>query len=47
MLALSPLFGALVGFSLGLTGGGGAIFAVPLVICQIPFWQSTEVAVSI
>jgi uncharacterized membrane protein YfcA len=32
MLVLSPLFGALVGFSLGLTGGGGAIFAVPLLV---------------
>ena len=26
------MFGAVVGFSLGLTGGGGAIFAVPLLI---------------
>lgn len=26
------LFGAVVGFSLGLTGGGGAIFAVPLLV---------------
>jgi len=30
MQLLSLLFGALVGLSLGLTGGGGAIFAVPL-----------------
>ena len=30
MLAL--LFGALVGLSLGLTGGGGSIFAVPLLV---------------
>jgi uncharacterized membrane protein YfcA len=29
---LSLIFGALVGFSLGLTGGGGAIFAVPLLV---------------
>jgi uncharacterized protein len=27
---LSILFGAIVGLSLGLTGGGGAIFAVPM-----------------
>ena len=32
MLALSLLFGAIVGFSLGLTGGGGSIFAVPLLV---------------
>lgn len=27
---LSLLFGLVVGFALGLTGGGGSIFAVPL-----------------
>ena len=32
MSALSILFGMLVGLSLGLTGGGGAIFAVPLLV---------------
>lgn len=32
MLWLSLIFGALVGLSLGLTGGGGAIFAVPLLV---------------
>jgi uncharacterized membrane protein YfcA len=32
MWALSIFFGAIVGFSLGLTGGGGAIFAVPLLV---------------
>ncbi len=32
MLLLTLLLGALVGFSLGLTGGGGAIFAVPLLV---------------
>lgn len=29
---LSVIFGAIVGFSLGLTGGGGAIFAMPLLV---------------
>lgn len=29
---MSLLFGSIVGFSLGLTGGGGAIFAVPLLV---------------
>lgn len=32
MLWLSLIFGAIVGLSLGLTGGGGAIFAVPLLV---------------
>lgn len=32
MLSLSVIFGALMGLSLGLTGGGGAIFAVPLLV---------------
>lgn len=29
---MSLLFGSIVGFSLGLTGGGGALFAVPLLV---------------
>lgn len=32
MSSLSLIFGAVVGLSLGLTGGGGAIFAVPLLV---------------
>ena len=32
MLPLSILFGALVGFALGLTGGGGSLLAVPLLV---------------
>ncbi|MGD9723633.1 MAG: sulfite exporter TauE/SafE family protein [Pirellulales bacterium] len=32
MLLVTLACGALVGFSLGLTGGGGAIFAVPLLV---------------
>lgn len=38
MLWLSLIFGAIIGLSLGLTGGGGAIFAVPLLVygLQIP-----------
>lgn len=31
-LALTTILGAIVGFSLGLTGGGGAIFAVPILV---------------
>lgn len=33
--ALSILSGVIVGFSLGLTGGGGSIFAVPLLVYLI------------
>lgn len=38
MSPLSLIFGAVVGLSLGLTGGGGAIFAVPLLVygLQVP-----------
>lgn len=32
LLPLSILFGALVGFALGLTGGGGSLLAVPLLV---------------
>ena len=31
-MALSLVFGSIVGFALGLTGGGGSIFAVPLLV---------------
>lgn len=38
MLWWSLIFGAVVGLSLGLTGGGGALFAVPLLVygLQVP-----------
>ena len=37
-MTLSLLFGLIVGFSLGLTGGGGSVFAVPLLVygMQVP-----------
>ena len=31
-MILSPPFGLIVGFALGLTGGGGSVFAVPLLV---------------
>jgi uncharacterized membrane protein YfcA len=31
-MALSLIFGTLIGFALGLTGGGGSIFAVPMLV---------------
>lgn len=45
MTAWSVLFGILVGLSLGLTGGGGAIFAVPLLVYGLG--TPTKVAVGI
>lgn len=41
------LFGALVGFSLGLTGGGGAIFAVPLLVFGLSVPAREAVGVSL
>jgi uncharacterized membrane protein YfcA len=32
MLGLAAVFGCVVGFALGLTGGGGGVFAVPLLV---------------
>jgi uncharacterized membrane protein YfcA len=45
--ALTLLFGALVGFSLGLTGGGGAIFAVPLLVFGLGVPAREAVGVSL
>ncbi|MFM8414269.1 MAG: sulfite exporter TauE/SafE family protein [Planctomycetota bacterium] len=39
--------GAIVGLSLGLTGGGGAIFAVPLLVYWIGMAPQTAVAISL
>lgn len=47
MLLLTLLFGALVGFSLGLTGGGGAIFAVPLLVYGLGVPAQEAVGVSL
>ncbi len=47
MLPLSLLFGAVVGLSLGLTGGGGAIFAVPLLVYGLAVPAREAVAVSL
>lgn len=45
--ALSVLFGSLVGLLLGLTGGGGAIFAVPLLVYGLGVSPSEGVGVSL
>ena len=47
MLPLSLAFGAVVGLSLGLTGGGGAIFAVPLLVYGLGLPTREAVGVSL
>jgi uncharacterized membrane protein YfcA len=47
MSPLSLIFGMLVGFSLGLTGGGGAIFAVPLLVYGLNVPAREAVGVSL
>lgn len=44
---MSVLFGAIVGLSLGLTGGGGSIFAVPLLIYGLGVEPQSAIAVSL
>jgi uncharacterized protein len=44
---LSLLFGAVVGLSLGLTGGGGAIFAVPMLVYGLGMDAREAVGVSL
>lgn len=47
MALLAILFGAIVGFSLGLTGGGGAIFAVPLLVYGLGILPGEAVGISL
>ncbi len=47
MAPLSLIFGAVVGLSLGLTGGGGAIFAVPLLVYGLGVDAREAVAISL
>jgi len=47
MLPVTLLLGALVGFSLGLSGGGGAIFAVPLLMYGLGMPPREAVGVSL
>jgi uncharacterized membrane protein YfcA len=46
-LTLSVAFGLLVGFALGLTGGGGSIFAVPLMVYGLGAAPREAVGVSL
>ncbi len=41
------LYGSLVGLSLGLTGGGGAVIAIPLLIYGLSFQYSEATAISL
>jgi uncharacterized membrane protein YfcA len=47
MSAVSLVFGVLIGVSLGLTGGGGAIFAVPLLVYGLRLPAQEAVGVSL
>ena len=44
---LPVLFGALIGLSLGLTGGGGSIFAVPLLVYGLDVVPKDAVGISL
>lgn len=44
---LTLVFGGIVGFSLGLTGGGGAIFAVPLLVYGLGMAPREAVGISL
>lgn len=47
MLPLALIFGAAVGFSLGLTGGGGSIIAVPLLVYGLAVAPKQAVGISL
>ena len=47
MFVLTLLFGIMVGFSLGLTGGGGSIFAVPLLVYGLSVEPHEAVGISL
>jgi uncharacterized membrane protein YfcA len=46
-VALSLIFGVIVGFSLGLTGGGGSIFAVPLLVYGLSVRPREAIGISL
>ncbi|MFV0444119.1 MAG: TSUP family transporter [Planctomycetaceae bacterium] len=47
MWILGLFFGVIVGFSLGLTGGGGSIFAVPLLVYGLHVSAREAVTISL
>lgn len=47
MFGLAVLFGGVVGFALGLTGGGGGVFAVPLLVYGLAVAPREAVGISL
>ena len=47
MFGLAILFGCVVGFALGLTGGGGGVFAVPLLVYGLAVAPREAVGISL
>ncbi len=47
MFGLAILFGCVVGFALGLTGGGGGVFAVPLLVYGMSIDPRQAVGISL
>ncbi len=47
LILLAILFGCIVGISLGLTGGGGSIFAIPLLVYGLGLTMTDAVPVSL
>lgn len=47
MIPLAILFGLIVGFALGLTGGGGGVFAVPLLVYGLGVAPREAVGISL
>jgi uncharacterized membrane protein YfcA len=47
MFSLAVLFGCAVGFALGLTGGGGGVFAVPLLVYGLAVAPREAVGISL
>ena len=47
MFGLAILFGGVVGFALGLTGGGGGVFAVPLLVYGLSIAPREAVGISL
>jgi uncharacterized protein len=47
MLSLAIVFGCVVGFALGLTGGGGGVFAVPLLVYGLAVAPREAVGISL
>jgi uncharacterized membrane protein YfcA len=47
MMYLAILFGCIVGFALGMTGGGGGVFAVPLLVYGLAVAPREAVGISL